>query len=157
MSDHSIAVPAVYAFIYRGDNILLTRRSGTGYEDGKWSVPSGHLKDGELPKDALVREVEEEVGVTIFSRYAKLVHTSFRPVHDNTGARADFFYEVHSWSGDFNNREPQKCSGLNWVHPSLLPKEMTPVVKHALNCSRNGIPHSELGIEWLKANKLYKL
>ena len=45
--------------------ILLSRRYQTGYEDGNYGLPSGHVDGGETIRDALTREVFEEVGVRI--------------------------------------------------------------------------------------------
>lgn len=47
------AVPAVYLFMRNGNEILLMRRQNTGYFDGWYSVPSGHVEVGELPLQAL--------------------------------------------------------------------------------------------------------
>lgn len=41
------------------------RRRGSGYYDGWYSVPAGHVEAGELPVDRLVREAREELGITL--------------------------------------------------------------------------------------------
>ena len=56
---------SVQAIIYNNkDEVLLLRRQNTGYEDGKLSLPGGHLEKNERVVDALIRELEEEIGVT---------------------------------------------------------------------------------------------
>ena len=57
---------AAYAFIRRAsdDAVLLTRISPIGYHSGSWTLPGGGLDFGEHPREALVREVAEECGLT---------------------------------------------------------------------------------------------
>lgn len=157
MNNHAIAVPAVYALLFKDDKILLMQRCNTGYEDGKWSIPSGHLLEGELPKFAIQREVLEEVTVMVPINELKIVHVSFRPKHDHTGARVDYFYKGHKWIGDVTNGEPKKCSRLIWVKPNDLPKDTTPVVQYAISAFLKGQLHSELSLSWIKDHGLYKL
>ena len=42
--------------------VLFGRRQNTGFEDGAWHVPSGHLEAGESVVQALIREAKEEIG-----------------------------------------------------------------------------------------------
>ena len=48
----------------RGDEILLAKRSeGRTFYPGVWDVIGGHCEGSEAPADALVRELQEEIGV----------------------------------------------------------------------------------------------
>ena len=54
--------PAVAAVIHNGDGrILLQRRS----DNGLWGLPGGSVEIGESVRDAIVREVREETGLTV--------------------------------------------------------------------------------------------
>ncbi len=50
------------AAIFKNDKLLLVQR-GTGAFTGLWSLPGGHIHDGEAPKAAAIREVREETGI----------------------------------------------------------------------------------------------
>jgi 8-oxo-dGTP diphosphatase len=56
---------AAKALIRRGDRILLARLSTHAVETGRWTLPGGGVEHGESPETALVREVDEEAGVTV--------------------------------------------------------------------------------------------
>lgn len=101
--------------------VLFGQRHNTGYEDGAWHVPSGHLEAGESVVAALVREAREEVGIVIEERdveFAHIMHNS------SSGGRAAFFFTVQRWDGVPENREPDKCNGLRWFPLGALPEHM---------------------------------
>jgi 8-oxo-dGTP diphosphatase len=55
----------VNALLVRDGGVLLTRRSQhRAAYGGLWSFPGGHVEPGETLTEALVREVQEEVGLT---------------------------------------------------------------------------------------------
>jgi 8-oxo-dGTP diphosphatase len=59
---------------------LFGQRQNTGYADGTWQLPSGHLEAGESVAAALIREAREEIGVTIDEqevKFAHVMHNSF--------------------------------------------------------------------------------
>lgn len=58
-------VPVAAAIIERNRKFLLARRKDGGPHDGMWEFPGGKIESGETPEQALVREIQEELGVTI--------------------------------------------------------------------------------------------
>jgi 8-oxo-dGTP diphosphatase len=60
-----IAIPVVCAIIVHQDKILCARRPTGSSQAGLWEFPGGKVNDGELPEDALIREIREELAVTI--------------------------------------------------------------------------------------------
>lgn len=52
----------VGAVVLKGTQILLIRR-GSNPGRGKWSIPGGMVEPGEVPEDAVLRELEEETGL----------------------------------------------------------------------------------------------
>lgn len=136
------ALVAVHAFFRRDDEILLLRRSQTGYEDGNFSVPAGHLDGGETATAAMVREIFEETGVRVTEHHLRLVHVMHRRSEQE---RIDFFFDVVGWSGTPENREPDKCDDMRWFSLRELPDNMVPYVRWALEYCRWGRIYSEFG------------
>jgi 8-oxo-dGTP diphosphatase len=61
-------IPTVYLVLVEGDRVLLSRRFNTGFMDGMYGFPAGHLRDDEERlSEAVVREAMEEIGVEIAS------------------------------------------------------------------------------------------
>ena len=135
---------AVHIFFLRDAEILLLRRFNTGYEDGKYSVVAGHVDTGETTTQAAIREVGEEVGVTLEAKNIQIVHVMHRKSEDE---RIDFFMTVRQWSGEIVNNEPHKCDELAWHPIARLPQNTIPYVRHAIGCFQNGIAYSEFGWE----------
>lgn len=50
--------------IKKGDTILMGRRLGKNGKD-TWSMPGGHLDNGETPEQTAIRETQEETGLTV--------------------------------------------------------------------------------------------
>lgn len=55
---------AVAVFITHDESVLLVRRA-VDPERGKWALPAGYVDYGEDPREAAMREVEEETGLKI--------------------------------------------------------------------------------------------
>ncbi|OGZ73110.1 MAG: hypothetical protein A2908_01095 [Candidatus Staskawiczbacteria bacterium RIFCSPLOWO2_01_FULL_38_12b] len=151
------SVPAVYILLERDGKILLGRRFNTGYQDGNYQVPAGHVEEGELPTEAIIREAKEEVNVDLTLSNLKLVHVGYRTKHDPSGDRIDLFFKVKKWGGEVKNMEPDKCEDLNWFSWDNLPENTVFHVREAFECIKKGIFYHEIGINVLKEKGLYNL
>lgn len=60
-----IDLDVVAAVIFRDGKILAAKRLAGGPSGLKWEFPGGKVEAGELPEAALVREIEEELGMAI--------------------------------------------------------------------------------------------
>jgi 8-oxo-dGTP pyrophosphatase MutT (NUDIX family) len=158
------AIPAVYLFLLTGHErgslgckILMMLRRGTGYMDGMWDVPSGHIEAGEVPTQAMQREAKEEIGIILVKKDLELVHTSYRPKHDQTGNRADYAFKASRWRNQPRIIESDKCEKMGWFWSADLPKNTVPHVREFIRFWRKGIAFSEFNLRWLKTNGEYKL
>jgi 8-oxo-dGTP diphosphatase len=134
----------VHLLFFRENQVLLLRRYNTGFEDGNYSVPAGHLDGGETVRMAAAREAQEEVGVQIDLKdidFATVIH---RKADDE---RVDFFVHVKAWDGEPFNAEPQKCDELRWCEVDALPENTIPYVRRAIKNYFEGISFSEFGWE----------
>jgi 8-oxo-dGTP pyrophosphatase MutT (NUDIX family) len=132
----------VHLLFFRDDKILLSRRFNTGYRDGEYSVPAGHLDGNETVRAAAAREAAEEVGVQI--EKDDILFSSV--MHRNEGdERVDFFLHVLAWRGEPLNNEPNKCDDLYWEHVDSLPANIIPYVRRAIQNHRKGIRFDEFG------------
>ncbi len=132
----------VHLILRRGDEILLGQRTNTGFGDGCWHLPAGHGEDGESAVTSLIREAQEEIGVTITPAHVRFVHL----LHQWSGsARAAIFFEVTQWEGDPVNNEPDKCAGWEWCTLGDLPDSMIDYARQSLNLYAKGQAYSERG------------
>ncbi|MFF0493638.1 NUDIX domain-containing protein [Nocardia sp. NPDC004068] len=132
----------VHLLLRRGNEVLFGQRQNTGFEDGAWHLPSGHLEAGESVIDALIREAEEEIGVTIAPadvQFSHIMHNS------SSGGRMAFFFTVRSWQGEPTNLEPDKCSALEWFAADALPDHMIGYCRQAMQHIAKSTPFSIYG------------
>lgn len=133
---------ASYILFIRDEKILLSRRYKTGFEDGNYSLPAGHTEQGESFTDALIREVQEETGVTLTPEDVFVSHVMHRKFGRDT---IDVFFTAKTWNGTPENLEADKCDDLSWFPIGELPPNTIPYVRQAIECSMNGTFYSEHG------------
>jgi len=135
-------VASSYLLLIESDKILLSRRYQTEYMDGWYSLPAGHVDEGETVEDCLVREVREEIGVGLKKKDIKLAHVIHRKEHD---IRLDFFYICKKYQGKPKNLEPKKCDDLKWFKLDSLPDNILPYINQAIEKHLAGILYSDIG------------
>lgn len=104
-----------------GRFLLTTRPPGKVYE-GHWEFPGGKLETGETVADALSRELQEELGITIQNPEPWKVERI-----DYPHAWVELhFCKVTQWTGDLQMKEGQDFS---W---QSLPVQVSPVLPGTL-------------------------
>ena len=137
------AFPVTVHLLFIDDNkILLARRFNTGYRDGEYSVPAGHLDGNETVIAAGIREAKEEVGVDIDASNMTFSSVMHRIEGDE---RVDFFVHIHEWSGEIVNAEPDKCDDLRWTNMNDMPANIIPYVARAIQNHLNSVTFDEFG------------
>ncbi len=132
----------------KGDEVLLSRRFNTGIDDGWYVCPMGGVEEGETPKEALCREMAEEIGIEIQPENLRLLHVMYRlhPLKDGGSfTQADFFFTADTYEGVVVNLEPDKCDELSFYPMEKLPPNVVPSIKVALDHIRAGRFYSEFG------------
>lgn len=118
---HLIA-PAVNVYIIQGSKVMLSRRANTNWMDGHLCAPGGHVEAGERPRQALVREIEEELGVTVGENDLEFLCVAARHVEPTEYVAYEFVIRDKNY--EFINNEPDKCSELVWVELNNLPDDI---------------------------------
>ena len=104
-----------------GSFLLTSRPAGKPYA-GYWEFPGGKLEAGESIEDALSRELNEELGLTMGEAKAWKVEVVDYP---HALVRLHFF-KVTQWSGELQMKEQQSYA---W---SVLPVRVSPILPGAL-------------------------
>lgn len=110
-----IVLVAAVALIDPDGRVLLAQRPEGKPMAGLWEFPGGKLHAGETPEMALIRELEEELGIDVEA-------SCLAPFTFASHAYPDFhllmpLYVCRKWSGIVTAREAQQ---LKWVRPPHL-------------------------------------
>jgi len=93
---------AVGAVVVHQEQILLIRR-GKEPAQGEWAIPGGRVELGETMREAAVREVMEETGISI--RPGELVY-SFETIESDSDDRIRFHYVIFDFMAEYQSGEP---------------------------------------------------
>lgn len=143
-------VPAGYVLLLKDNKILLQRRFNTGYMDGKYSLPAGHVDQGETFSQCAAREAKEEIGVDLKPEdleFAHIMHRLSDPEWKDLRYRMDVFFVAKKWEGQPKIMEPDKSDDLSWFDLDNLPENIIPYIKHVIKCVKDKIFYSEFGWE----------
>ena len=93
--------------------ILLSECSGRSAFAGLWEFPGGKLRPGETAREALVRELDEELGIAVLDagHFMSLEHD-----YEHLSVALEF-YRVLRYSGTPSGRDGQ---ALAWRHPAAI-------------------------------------
>ena len=105
----------VAALIVKDGKLLVCQRTRHQPMPLKWEFPGGKIEEGEQPRDALRRELDEELGIHahIGDEVARILHE-----YKNGGSVELRFYAVHEYDGEIENRIFRE---VRWANRSELP------------------------------------
>ncbi len=127
-----IVLVAACALVDSDGRVLIAQRPQGKPMAGLWEFPGGKVEHGERPEETLIRELKEELGITVSEAcLAPLVFASH--------GYPDFhllmpLYVCRRWDGTVTAREAQQ---LAWVKPNRLrdyemPPADVPLISHLM-------------------------
>ena len=125
-----VILVAACALIDADGRVLIAERPPGRTMAGLWEFPGGKVENGERPEETLIRELEEELGITVNE-------ACLAPMTFASHSYPDFhllmpLYVCRRWSGTVTPKEGQR---LAWVKPNRLkeypmPPADTPLIPH---------------------------
>lgn len=146
MAEHFRAYSAVFPVILRKEDkeVLLHLRQGTGFMDGYWDFAgSGHVEEGEIATQALVRECAEKTGLCVQPSDAAFAHVCHRVGNPDGRTYYDLYFTIRRFTGEPRIAEPEKCAALRWFPVNALPCRMIPLRRKALEAILRQCAYSE--------------
>ncbi len=127
-----IVLVAACALIDADGRVLLAQRPPGKSMAGLWEFPGGKVESGERPEQSLIRELKEELGISV-------KEDCLAPLTFASHAYAEFhllmpLYVCRRWEGTVTALEGQK---LAWVRPNKLrdyemPPADIPLISHLM-------------------------
>lgn len=105
----------VAALIFKDGKILVCQRTRHQTMPLKWEFPGGKIEEGEQPRDALRRELDEELGIeaSVGDEVARIRHK-----YKNGSSVELRFFVVNEYQGQLENKI---FRDMRWVERSQLP------------------------------------
>ena len=105
----------VAALIFKDGKILICQRTRHQTMPLKWEFPGGKIEEGEQPRDALRRELDEELGIeaSVGDEVARLRHQ-----YKNGSSVELRFFTVNEYKGELENKI---FRDMRWAERSELP------------------------------------
>src|ERR1700722_7650488 len=106
----------VAGLIVKDGKLLVCQRTRHQTMPLKWEFPGGKIEEREQPRDALRRELDEELGIqaTIGDEVARIQHE-----YPNGGMVELLFFVVREYQREIENRI---FKDMQWAEPKDLPK-----------------------------------
>src|ERR1700679_1852690 len=132
MTDLKLILVVACALVDADKRVLVAQRPESKTMAGLWEFPGGKIEPGELPEQTLIRELKEELGITVSE-------ACLAPLTFASHSYPDFhllmpLYVCRKWEGKVVALEGQQ---LAWVKPNRLrdyemPPADVPLVSHLM-------------------------
>ena len=137
----------VNALVEKDGKVLFMKRSDGFFKGGFWVLPAGHVDGNEPAKQAMIRELKEELGIDVKEEnvvFHHVMHSIAKSLE-----RVDFFFRILDFDGKLINKEPEKCDELAFFDYSQLPspEQSSNTSLIAIESGWKGIYYSERGFD----------
>lgn len=132
MEEEKTLLNATLCFLVKSGKVLLGFKTEKIGKDC-WNGYGGGINDGETPKQAALRELEEESGVIVLPEF--LEKTAIIDFHNTKSDGSVFICRVHVYLASKWTGEPQATNEMTnpmWFDVSQLPDKMMPADKEWL-------------------------
>jgi len=133
MVDFKLTLVVACALVDADKRVLIAQRPPGKKMAGLWEFPGGKLEPGERPEQTLIRELQEEIGITV--KEACLAPLTFA-----SHAYEDFhllmpLYICRRWEGDVIAREGQNLAWIrvNKLRDYKMPAADIPLIPHLID------------------------
>ena len=123
----NIKIVVSLALINDADEILLSKRPKNKHYAGFWEFPGGKVETGEVPEIALIREIKEEINISINNKC--IAPLSFSEFDYKEFQLLLLLYVCRKWEGVPKSMESNE---IMWVKPNMLRKYKMPPADDAL-------------------------
>ena len=124
-------VEVVVGALVTDGRVLLGHRSPDKHaHPDVWDLPGGVIETGESELDALVRELQEELGVQIATD--SMLHLCRVTAGPPEAPALLSAWLVRAWQGTPANRAPEEHVDVGWFGPEALPRLAHAVVREAV-------------------------
>lgn len=111
----TLVLVVAVALIDTDGRVLLAQRPEGKSLAGLWEFPGGKVETGENPEECLIRELNEELGITVSKACLAPLSFASHGYHDFHLLMP--LYVCRRWEGQVHGREGQ---ALEWVRPAKL-------------------------------------
>ena len=112
VSESLPVIDVAAGIIWRDNTFLAAQRKKSGAFENLWEFPGGKCEAGESPEAALIRELSEELGITVLQ--CSLWQTIEHEYSEQNYRVRLYFFHVRAFSGEARAQENQV---LRWVTP----------------------------------------
>lgn len=133
MNGKKLVLVVACALVDSDGRVLIAQRPQGKAQAGLWEFPGGKVEPGEQPEVALIRELQEELGIDV-------TQACLAPMTFASHAYEDFHllmpvYVCRRWNGEVEKREH---SDIRWVRPNRLrefpmPPADEPLIAHLID------------------------
>lgn len=131
----------VGSILIRDGKVLTVFRNNTEKNNFKHGLIGGLLQAGESLKQGAIREIYEEIGLTVQPENMRLIHTMSS--RENDEEIIGHYFLLEKWEGEPFNKASHKHDRIEWLDLDTLPETLIARNRQAIENMFEEISYSE--------------